>query len=73
MTHVEFPVRVRFSPKDEQLKKIEHSATFVADLLRSALSHRESLTSFSRSPPLLKLRDEGKGLSDSVGVQTPAE
>ncbi len=37
MTHVEFPVRVRFSPKDEQLNKIEHSATFVADLLRSAI------------------------------------
>lgn len=37
MTHVEFPVRVRFSPKNEQLKKIEHSATFVADLLRSAI------------------------------------
>lgn len=37
MTHVEFPVRVRFSPKDEQLKKIEHSATFVADLLLSAV------------------------------------
>ncbi|MBM4761636.1 FprA family A-type flavoprotein [Bacillus sp. B15-48] len=37
MTHVEFPVRVRFSPKDEQLKKVEHSATFVADLLLSAV------------------------------------
>lgn len=37
MTHVEFPVRVRFAPKDEQLKKIEHSATFVADLLLSAV------------------------------------
>ncbi|MCQ6276690.1 FprA family A-type flavoprotein [Bacillus sp. V3B] len=37
MTHVEFPVRVRFAPKNEQLKKIEHSATFVADLLRSAI------------------------------------
>ena len=37
MTHVEFPVRVRFTPKDEQLQKIEHSATFVADLLRSAI------------------------------------
>ncbi|WP_394238048.1 FprA family A-type flavoprotein [Niallia oryzisoli] len=37
MTHVEFPVRVRFSPKDEQLAKIEHSAGFVADLLRSAI------------------------------------
>lgn len=37
MTHVEFPVRVRFSPKDDQLKKIEHSATYVADLLLSAV------------------------------------
>jgi flavorubredoxin len=37
MTHVEFPVRVRFSPNDEQLKKIEHSTTFVADLLLSAI------------------------------------
>ena len=31
------------------------------------------LTSFSRSPPLLKLRDECKLHFDSVGVQTPAE
>ena len=37
MTHVEFPVRVRFAPKDEQLKKIEHSAMYVADLLLSAV------------------------------------
>ena len=37
MTHVEFPVRVRFTPRDEQLDKIEHSAGFVADLLRSAI------------------------------------
>ena len=37
MTHVEFPVRVRFTPKDEQLQKVEHSAAFVADLLRSAI------------------------------------
>ena len=37
MTHVEFPVRVRFSPNDEQMKKIEHSATYVADLLLSAI------------------------------------
>jgi flavorubredoxin len=37
MTHVEFPVRVRFSPNDEQLKKIEHSTIFVADLLLSAI------------------------------------
>ena len=37
MTHVEFPVRVRFSPNHEQMKKIEHSATYVADLLLSAI------------------------------------
>ena len=37
MTHVEFTVRVRFTPKDEQLQKIENSAAFVADLLRSAI------------------------------------
>lgn len=37
MTHVEFPVRVRFAPKGDQLKKIEHSAIYVADLLLSAL------------------------------------
>ena len=37
MTHVEFPVRVRFSPNEEQLKKVEHSATYVADLLLSAI------------------------------------
>ena len=37
MTHVEFPVRIRFAPKGEQLKKIEHSATYVADLLQSAI------------------------------------
>lgn len=33
MTHVEFPLRIRFSPNDEQLNKIEHSAIYVADLL----------------------------------------
>lgn len=37
MTHVEFPVRVRFSPKNEQSKKIEHAAAFVTDLLQSAI------------------------------------
>ena len=37
MTHVEFPVRVRFSPNEEQLKKVEHSVTYVADLLLSAI------------------------------------
>lgn len=37
MTHVEFPVRIRFSPKNEQKKKIEHAAAFVADLLQSAI------------------------------------
>ncbi|MGO4886748.1 FprA family A-type flavoprotein [Anaerobacillus sp. MEB173] len=36
MTHVEFPVRIRFSPEGKQLKKVEHSAAFVADLLLSA-------------------------------------
>lgn len=37
MTHVEFPVRVRFAPKGDQLKKMEHSAAYVADLLLSAI------------------------------------
>lgn len=37
MTHVEFPVRVRFAPNGDQLKKIEHSTIFVADLLLSAI------------------------------------
>lgn len=37
MTHVEFPVRIRFAPKNEQLKKIEHAAAFVTDLLQSAI------------------------------------
>lgn len=37
MTHVEFPIRVRFSPKDDQLKKIQHSAMHVADLLLSVI------------------------------------
>jgi flavorubredoxin len=37
MTDVEFPVRVRFAPKGEQLRKVEHSAAYVADLLLSAV------------------------------------
>ncbi|MNO49836.1 Anaerobic nitric oxide reductase flavorubredoxin [compost metagenome] len=37
MTHVEFPVRVRFAPKNDQSKKIEHAAAFVTDLLQSAI------------------------------------
>ncbi len=36
MTHVQFPVRVKFSPNDDQVKEIEHSAAYVADLLLSA-------------------------------------
>lgn len=36
MTHVEFPVRIRFMPKGEQTKKIEHATTFITDLLQSA-------------------------------------
>lgn len=37
MTDVKFPLRVRFAPKEEQLKKIEHSAAYVADLLLNAM------------------------------------
>lgn len=37
MTHVEFPVRIRFMPKGEQTKKIEHATTFITDLLQSAI------------------------------------
>lgn len=38
MTHVEFPVRVRFSPKEEdKVKKIRTAAEFVSDLLLSAV------------------------------------
>lgn len=37
MTHVEFPVRVRFTPKHDQLKKVEHSTLYVADLLLSTI------------------------------------
>lgn len=36
MTHVEFPVRVRFSPKDS-LDKIENAAAFLSDLLLSTI------------------------------------
>ncbi|MFD1773680.1 FprA family A-type flavoprotein [Paenibacillus rhizophilus] len=37
MTHVEFPVRVRFSPKEpEKEQKIRHAAEFVSDLLLSS-------------------------------------
>ena len=38
MTHVEFPVRVRFSPKEEEkIKKIRNAAEFITDLLLSAV------------------------------------
>ncbi|MCM3341929.1 FprA family A-type flavoprotein [Paenibacillus sp. MER TA 81-3] len=38
MTHVEFPVRVRFSPKEEdKIKKIRNAAEFISDLLLSAV------------------------------------
>ncbi|WP_019423511.1 FprA family A-type flavoprotein [Paenibacillus sp. OSY-SE] len=38
MTHVEFPVRVRFSPKEEEkIKKIRNAAEFISDLLLSAV------------------------------------
>ncbi|RKD26003.1 flavoprotein [Ammoniphilus oxalaticus] len=37
MTDVEFPIRIRFSPNDNQVKKIEDSASYVADLLRSTI------------------------------------
>ncbi len=38
MTHVEFPVRVRFAPNDEvKVQKIKHAANFVSDLLLSAI------------------------------------
>ncbi|MRS24674.1 FprA family A-type flavoprotein [Bacillus sp. RIT694] len=37
MTHVEFPIRVRFSPNDEEkTKRIKHATTFVTDLLLSS-------------------------------------
>lgn len=38
MTHVEFPIRIRFSPRDEEkVKKIQHATTFVTDLLLSSI------------------------------------
>ncbi|MNC76659.1 hypothetical protein D3C75_1284280 [compost metagenome] len=38
MTHVEFPIRVRFAPNDDIKKdKIKHAADFVSDLLLSAI------------------------------------
>ncbi|WP_410511879.1 FprA family A-type flavoprotein [Paenibacillus sp. BR2-3] len=38
MTHVEFPVRIRFSPKEtEKVQKIKHAAEFVSDLLLSSI------------------------------------
>jgi len=37
MTDVQFPLRVKFSPTDDQVKKVENSATYVADLLLSAM------------------------------------
>ncbi|MES9705404.1 FprA family A-type flavoprotein [Bacillus toyonensis] len=38
MTHVEFPIRIRFSPKDEEkVKKIKHATTIVTDLLLSSI------------------------------------
>ncbi|MHA6528870.1 FprA family A-type flavoprotein [Paenibacillus sp. BAC0078] len=37
MTHVEFPVRVRFSPKEaDKVQKIKNAAEFVSDLLLSS-------------------------------------
>ncbi|MCU5131504.1 FprA family A-type flavoprotein [Bacillus thuringiensis] len=38
MTHVEFPIRIRFSPRDEgKVKKIQHATTFVTDILLSSI------------------------------------
>ncbi|MCL6458707.1 MAG: FprA family A-type flavoprotein [Gorillibacterium sp.] len=38
MTHVEFPIRVRFSPKEEEkTRKIKNAAEFISDLLLSAI------------------------------------
>lgn len=38
MTHVEFPIRIRFSPKDkEKTRQIKHATTFVTDLLLSSI------------------------------------
>ncbi|MBU3210314.1 hypothetical protein [Clostridium algidicarnis] len=33
MTDIEFPIRVRFTPKTEDIKRIEKASRFVADLL----------------------------------------
>ncbi|MBU3193337.1 FprA family A-type flavoprotein [Clostridium algidicarnis] len=37
MTDIEFPIRVRFSPKNEDIKKIEKASKFVADLLLNSI------------------------------------
>lgn len=38
MTHVEFPVRIRFTPNDEdKVRKIKNAAEFVSDLLLSVI------------------------------------
>jgi len=38
MTHVEFPIRIRFSPKNEEkTQQIKHATTFVTDLLLSSI------------------------------------
>jgi len=38
MTHVEFPIRIRFSPKsEEKTQQIKHATTFVTDLLLSSI------------------------------------
>ncbi|MBT2288895.1 FprA family A-type flavoprotein [Paenibacillus albidus] len=38
MTHVEFPVRIRFAPREEaQINKIKNAAEFISDLLLSAV------------------------------------
>ncbi|MCQ6275982.1 hypothetical protein JMM81_13645 [Bacillus sp. V3B] len=55
----------KFVSKDDYKKVVEEAMDGKCVVL--------DLTSFSRSPPLLKLRDECKKLSDSVGVQTPTE
>ncbi|OIJ17940.1 FprA family A-type flavoprotein [Anaerobacillus alkalidiazotrophicus] len=37
MTHVEFPIRIRFAPKENQVNKVENSAMFISDLLLSSI------------------------------------
>lgn len=37
MTDIEFPIRVRFSPKTEDINKIEKASKFVADLLLNSI------------------------------------